>query len=282
MFCSEFRWWLELNETGILTSNRTWKHLSIQAGLDISTGAAVTRHFSVPVATENHQNLNADVKKSKCLLCSLDTRWCYCCKPKEVTAHNLPHNSLILPFAASVRCAHRAGHRRGVQVARKLGIRNTHLKREVLAQLEAIITERRAERRRRKRLSGALLSLITTGNLQSNLEAFIRHSPGTLERHWLERSDHVTQWFNERGTKNRKCIRLAYKPSLSVTLSCSRLKSALWICHFQRHVLFISCKETLHLTRVPWKVFDPFRISFMHICFTCWINGYHHRPCVKA
>lgn len=56
------------------------------------------------------------------------------------------HNSLILPFAAAVRHAHGTGHRRGVQVSRKLRVRNAHLKGEVLTQLEAVITERQGVR----------------------------------------------------------------------------------------------------------------------------------------
>lgn len=89
----------------------------------------------------------------------------------------MSRNIHISPFAPEVRRARGAGNRRGVQVARKLRIRNTHLKREVFTQLEAIITEKQEERTRT--LRGALLSFIMTVNHESNLEEFIGHSSGT-------------------------------------------------------------------------------------------------------
>ena len=55
------------------------------------------------------------------------------------------------PFAAPVGGTNRTRDRRSVEVTKELGVRHTHLQRQVFTQLEAVVTGKRKMRRMRKR-----------------------------------------------------------------------------------------------------------------------------------
>lgn len=71
----------------ILTSNRTWEHLSIQPSLNVSAGTAITRHFSIPRPTKTiktTKQLCLFIYLISLLLTHLNTRWCQGAKHKDL------------------------------------------------------------------------------------------------------------------------------------------------------------------------------------------------------